>query len=478
FIVLECIDHEEENADIVQKLREDRFILIDRDWEDITSLKKCGIPARMFSKEVHVFALSEAYNKNVKVTLGLMAQAKKDRIAEDKLHFYISTSEEGIEKIFETTNLENGTSYEFKVFKLADITARQLFQTYPIHDYIDVDTTTARATSDFNLFIAGLGETSVEILRKSIYLGQFIGGSYRAVVADEDMSRKKGLLFNQYPELKTHYQIETYESQPGSEAFFEVLERNIKGLRYIVVALENDRRNIETAVEIQRLVKRAQIEKDVLIAVHIRKHEEFEHLEGTDILPNVRFFGRSSELFTESIIINESMDRMSRKMNALFNEIYHIKPADNWGTLDAFTKESNRSAAANFATKLHLLGLEMVERGKADERQVSDRKRVDLRDYLTGERLFNLGMQEHLRWNAFHFASGWTTWQLKDTGDSKKAKDLKNKRHACLVTWDELLEVTRHFNQNPSYQDLDFEQVKNIPMILESVGYDVLERED
>jgi hypothetical protein len=165
------------------------------------------------------------------------------------------------------------------------------------------------------------------------------------------------------------------------------------------------------------------------------------------------------------------MDSMARKMNALFNSLYNIEPADNWRDLDVFTKESNRSAASNIATKLRLLNLGMREKTGDNNRPA-----VNLSEYLTGERLENLSKQEHLRWNAFHFASGWVTWPLNQTGNAKKAKDLINRRHACLVSWEELEEVTLRFNQIPSYQDLDREQVKNIPMIIEHAGYEVYER--
>jgi hypothetical protein len=159
------------------------------------------------------------------------------------------------------------------------------------------------------------------------------------------------------------------------------------------------------------------------------------------------------------------MDKMARTMNALFNRIYHVEPADNWFELDEFTRESNRSAAMNIRTKLRLLGLDMAEAGK------SGKQPVRLEEYLQGIRLENLARQEHLRWNAFFFASGWTTWELSDTAGAAKAKDPANKRHACLVPWERLAEVTRRFNQEPSFEELDFMQVRNIPLILEASGY-------
>jgi len=471
FIVVESLRDGEEDGDLLIKLREDRFILIDAVWQDLTGINKLHIPRRLLNGELHIFALSNDESKNARVILSLLKQAQKDGMNEEKLKFYVNTTDEYAEKYFEKVNKENDTDFEVKTFSIPDITARQLFETYPIHDYLPLDTESAKALSGFTIFIAGLGPVGMEVLRKSIYMGQFTGGDYRTIITDGEMTKKRGFLFNKYPGLRGNYRIETHEAMPGSEEFYQVLGININTINYIVIALDNDKLNIETAVEIQRLVNRNRTGKKPVIAVHITKDEDYEHLEKSMMLPDVRFFGRCADIFTESIIINETMDSMARKINALYNSLYNIEPADNWRDLDAFTKESNRSAASNIATKLRLLNLEMKEKNGDD-----DRTAVNLSEYLTGERLENLSKQEHLRWNAFHFASGWVTWPLDQVGDARKAKDTINRRHACLVSWEELEDVTRRFNQTPSYQELDRQQVKNIPVILEHAGYEVYER--
>ena len=480
YIVVESLQDGEEDGNLMLMLREDPFILIDTVWQDLQSLKKLHLPKRLLNKEMYIFALSNDGNKNVKAILNLLNNAQRDKLYDTKTTIYINTTDESAERYFEEINKKMNVNFEFKAFNVPDLSARQLFETYPIHDYLPMDIKSAKALSGFTIFLAGFGPVGVEILRKSIYLGQFIGGNYRAIITDGEMARKKGMLFNKYPGIKNNYLLETLDSLPGSEEFYDVIEKNIASINYIVVELGNDRLNIEAAIEIQRIVKRNNVNKKPIIAVYIASDEDFDYLKSSSLLPDVRFFGRLTDIFTESIIINEAMDKMARKMNALFNSIYNIEPADNWLSLDGFTKESNRSAASNIATKLRLLGLEMKERSdnKYPNKDQNNRKEpVRLMDYLTGEKLDNLAKQEHLRWNAFHFASGWVTWPLSQVNQATKAKDLVNRRHACLVSWEELDDVTQRFNQNPTYQQLDYEQVKNIPSILDYTGYDVFEIE-
>ena len=353
-----------------------------------------------------------------------------------------------------------------RTFSIPDLMARQLFETHPIHSYMPLDTESAKALSGFTIFLAGLGPEGVEILRKSIYLGQFEGGNYRAIITDGEMAKKRGYLFNKYPGLRNNYQIETHEAEPGSEEFYGALESNVSTINYIVLALDDDKLNIDTAIEIQRLINRSQNHKNPIIAVHITNNEDYEYLEKSQQLQ----CKISEDTLTSSEnIINVNYGYNSKKNERSFNSIYNISLL--MVEILIRLQKSNRSAASNIATKLRLLNLEMEEKSEENAKSA-----VNLNDYLEGERLENLSKQEHLRWNAFHFASGWVTWPLNQTKDAKKAKDIINRRHACLVSWDELEEVTLRFNQNPTYKQLDREQVKNIPMIIEHAGYVVIEK--
>ncbi len=471
-IVVENIpnDQDEDDNTLITRIRENQCILIDQDAEDI-SLRKLGLPKRFYKKRLSFFILFDQDSKNAKTGVSVIEQIGKAKVPQGYVTLYIQTLSGEINRILDKAMKENHVAVEVKTFSVPDLTARQLMESHPVYETIALDTGKAMAASDFAMLIAGFGQTGEEVLRKAIYSGQFIGSHFKAVVVDQSMSSKIGVFYNRYPGLRSNYDISFNEAHTGSEAFYDLLIQYGPSLNYIVICLGDDKTNLETALEIQRMIQRKLINQNALVAVHVLMRHEFAHLMDSEEFANIRFFGCMDDIYSESIIINESMDRMARKMNAMFNEIYHVEPADNWGTLDAFTKESNRSAAMNIRTKLRLLGLSMAEKGKTDQKPV----RLDA--YLEGVRLDNLAQQEHLRWNAFHFASGWVTWELHETGQATRAKDLKSKRHACLVSWQDLKAVTARFNQKPSYEELDYEQVRHIPEILEYAGYEVYEND-
>lgn len=98
-----------------------------------------------------------------------------------------------------------------------------------------------------------------------------------------------------------------------------------------------------------------------------------------------------------------------------------------------------------------------------------------LKEYLGEKRLRNLAMCEHLRWNAFHFASGWRTWKLVEIDGESKPKDAIHKRHACLVDWDALRDVANAFGRDDPeyYQYLDVDQILHIPYVIREAGYTI-----
>lgn len=472
-IVIEGLKQSSEEEEVlVKKIRENQCILIDRNAREVESLKQLKLPSRCYQKPIHFFLFSERENVNIEIAINLIRNIQKEKIPVSRLTLYILSSSENTGQILDQVKRDSGASIDFKIFSIPDLAARQLMETCPIYETMALDTEEAMVHSDFTLFLAGFGRMGVEVLRKALYNGQFHGGKFKAVVTDSAMNSREGIFNNRYSAIQNNYDIQFVQADPGSSAFYDLLMRHIREINYVVVCLEDDRLSVETALEIQRLLKRNGGGRKVTIAVQVSQSEEISRYQENALLPDIRIFGRISDIFTESIIINESMDKMARTMNTLFNRIYHVEPEDNWFALDEFTKESNRSAAMNIRTKLRLLGLDMAEA------KTCGRQPVHLEDYLKGRRLENLAKQEHMRWNAFHFASGWTTWELSETGGAQKAKDAANKRHACLVPWEKLAGVTRRFNQSPSFEELDFMQVRNIPQILEASGYIVHKAED
>ena len=85
FIVVESLQDGEEDGDLLLKLREDRFILIDAVWQDLTGMK-AAYSKRLLNRELHIFALSSNESINARVILAFLKQAQTGKWMKTKLN--------------------------------------------------------------------------------------------------------------------------------------------------------------------------------------------------------------------------------------------------------------------------------------------------------------------------------------------------------------------------------------------------------
>ena len=119
-------------------------------------------------------------------------------------------------------------------------------------------------------------------------------------------------------------------------------------------------------------------------------------------------------VYDYDVIVNFSLDKEAKELNAEYERNYGkgksgavIDAGAEWMKLSEFHRQSNRSQAINIPSKKHL--------------------------HSIGVSLEQLAIEEHLRWNAFHYVNGWT---YGSGADGKK--EVKKKLHPCLVPYDEL----------------------------------------
>jgi len=102
-------------------------------------------------------------------------------------------------------------------------------------------------------------------------------------------------------------------------------------------------------------------------------------------------------------------------------------------------KNSNRAYAGFMGAFLYILGLDCKtkDEGATEEETLSEE---EFRNIFAENPVLqeNLGKTEHLRWNSFHYASGWVKKPMNEITGQKPRADEINKVHPCLVPWEEL----------------------------------------
>jgi hypothetical protein len=236
----------------------------------------------------------------------------------------------------------------------------------------------------------------------------------------------------------------------GSD-FTRLVESHARDLRYVVFALGD----MTLALEMKRLLL-----------------EQFSRVGLAHPITHVMADAGDETLYEERWILDQDADRMAIAVNHVYSGSGDAQA--QWSEADAFSQDSSRASADFIPAMLDLAGL-------TPEQALG-------RDTLTDDPVLaeTLSRTEHLRWNAFHVAMGYTPMPLTEmekraetlaaAGQSPQGcrKDAARKQHACLVPWDELDAVSDAYNRACGLEGSnarDFKQsdrdiVRSVPVCL------------
>ena len=237
------------------------------------------------------------------------------------------------------------------------------------------------------------------------------------------------------------------------------------GYHYIVVALGSDYLNIDVANKIKDLINEWNI-KNVNIFVRIGEIDNSEMAKKLLNDEHIHVFGEYERVVSDfSHIILEKYTNMSIYRNFIYEKEHDVKNIDllirdskiNWFTKrNRIERDSNIYACLSIRSKLHLLGLDIVDK---DNKIKGLEKEEYLKIYLEGKSLeykddkvvygldyepskrSSLAEMEHYRWNAFMIMNGFTPASLEKiktevdiNNKLTKGKNYAMRRHGNLTT--------------------------------------------
>ncbi len=336
-----------------------------------------------------------------------------------------------------------------RVFDKAELLARLLMQKYPICDAISFDEN-AKATCDTNVLLIGFGRKGQELIEKIIINGQFEGSNFKVKVFDPSGRNTDGFFRTRFANLLENYDVSFDNHDGRSRELAQYLEENIEKIRYIAIAVGDDKTGREIAMNILEFMRGKGVKLPVYQCLNnsvaryeLNKLVEIHSLDDADVL------------------YGGEMDDLAKRLNHYYvNNSSSVEK--NWADCRYFDRMSSRASADYLTALLTRLSLD-----KAKE--------------LSPEILENLAKSEHLRWCAFYYASGYNrmdTNEFKAKGQKilednafNMSKDITNKKHACLVDWeglDELSEIESSFTgKEVNYKQKDRNNVLVIKKLLQ-----------
>lgn len=399
---------------------------------DVKFLKRLAV--KRGKDKFRLCALSKNIDDNLAYAVKMLEALKKANIRPEQTEVVLYGHEEHNGEMLQAIGDKYGYG-TVRVFDKAELLSRLLMQKYPICDAISFDEN-GRATCDANILLVGFGRKGQELIEKIIINGQFEGSNFKVKVFDPSGKSTDGFFRTRFATLLDNYDISLENHDGRSRELAKYLEENIDRLRYIAIAVGEDKTGREIAMNILEFMRGRgvnlpvyQLASNAVLKYELNKLVESHSLDDADIL------------------YGGDMDNLAKKINHYYVN-NNASAKKNWADCRYFDRMGSRASADYLAPLLKRLG---ISEGKE----------------LTPEMLENLAKSEHRRWNAFYYANGYRTMDL-ETFKSRAAlletdpkarisKDSEKKLHVCLVDWEELDEISE-IESRLTGKEVDYKQ--------------------
>ncbi len=408
--------------------------------------------------QTHIFCISDEEDTNIADAISIIDSIGNynNPSIENSTNLHIRLYSNDIRESFEEYVRISRINVEYNIFSDAELIAYDLVTEYPPIDLMAIDVDTGTVVDNYEVMIVGFDRKGQAALRKMIEFGQFVGSTFKATIVDKNINQKRGSFEALYPALEGNYNLNYIQTFVGERQFFELLKRESRTLKQIVIALGNDSLNIQTAIEINKLLSQFG-ENEAQILVVVSSDKNYNYIHSSQDLNAIHCIGQQTKIFTEDNVVKGAVSLQARRINEYYRQNNPSKP--EWRNLEYIKKESNISVAIHAYTKMRLMGL-------SDEklRSFDSAERYKLWLEESPSRLDNLARSEHLRWNASYFTRGWQRWELSQIpSDNKNGQDHIRKLHCCLVDWELLPEVDKWAGQEiGAYQGYDYDNTFNL----------------
>lgn len=361
------------------------------------------------------------------------------------------------QKLF--TQVDVKAPFLTKIVNPHRLIAEKLLEEYPLYQHYETQLRDEYG-EPLHLLFLGFDETNQQIALEAMERGHFLTRKkLQITILDENPNKLQNYWFRYYPNSSKVADFHFKEFDLLVDHLTNWIEQSQDRYTHVFISHEDDLNSLLEGINLSKKIKEIPIYINVqdygLISYHIDSNTaDFSH---------VHCFGYLDDVLNKNYFINEDLDAFAK----LYHQNYQKSRGLNtsWEKLNHFTKESNRSQAKHAYTKLMLLELTSDSRDESGLKRKTDPMTEEEFLQYVSQRLEPLAEIEHRRWNAFHYLRGWN--QLENpTKDMLKVPELK--QHACLVSWEELDELSNLAEID--YKQYDRESYLNLYKLFHAFG--------
>lgn len=455
------------------------------------------------SDSVRIFFLSDNENENIQSLINIQEDKVFTHLVNKRIDIYCHARRNETNMAFEKIEFNKDVGLSIHIVDSSYLAVRWLKQ-QPEFLPVNYVAPNKNGTVDtpFKAMLIGFGEIGQEVLSYIYEFGAFPDSNHQrspfcCYVVDRKMNELRNDFYLKHPALLEHQEevilTDSCDIKPKYDTW---LRDNIKSVNYLVIAIGSDEGNTRMAIDLYELTlkNRSQME-NFTIFVHISQQRQTMFLakimENYSIpCNNIVPFGELSEIFCYDNIILDEVYNNALRYNEIYEKAYMAfdKVRDEEKVITVTTQEptmgklfknrrvenQNISNWLHAETKFRLLGLSgAIIQHLFNSDNLTDQERKikeeieaicyyshsdmpdasekflypkDLNGLSVGsieEKMYNIALCEHLRWNAAHEMMGYTK-------GAKKSEI--HKEHPCLDDWNNLPKFKHPYDM----RDLDF----------------------
>lgn len=345
----------------------------------------------------------------------------------------------------------------FRLFNTEGITAAELLRRFPPERHVPLK----QQENGVHVVLIGGGNfavaLAVQMAEQCHYWREQIGGAEfspaRLTIVDAQAESILQSLRWLCPAIDRLLELGSLPIAPESpDALNRLLAAGGSPISQFYVSLANEISTLAVATRLAQAADAANpaARRSIVAVTPARLHRidpvAWNHSAATDVM-------ESYESCQDEVIIGGVRDLMARVAHERYlrtalgqGRQMETRPAlYPWEHLSEFLRDSNRQQVAHIATKLRVLGWEIVANPTEEERVANP--------VIPDERLEQLADMEHRRWMAFHLMRGWIYAPVRND---------TNREHDCLVAYADLSDDIKEY---------DREAVRNMAAICHEAGF-------
>lgn len=418
--VIFCAVDDETDAKLKEKAEEIDAIIFKK---EITSV---NFKLRNSEKQLHFFAINENEAENVAAALDLIEKYKN----EGNTHLHAFTT--GISGELQLAAVNKGSMKVRRIDSTRSVINRILYDEG--HKLFEGAKPMENGEKKITAVVVGLGSYGMGMVKSLAWYGQMYGYKIEINGFDKDKMAFDRLSVD-CPELVDEkyngvyvkgegcYSINIHsEVDTGTKKFADRIAA-IKDATYVLVALGNDEKNIETAAYLRMLFERNGAKPVIQAIVYDsdkkRALSDIKNYRGQSY--NIDFIGDLEYIYSENVILDSELERDALER--------HLK----WGKEQEFW-DYEYNYRSSIATAIHF-------KARKECNIVGMNKTTD---QLTTEERDALEALEHMRWNVYMRSEGY----VFSGSQNKSSRNDLGKMHHDLVDFEKLDDATKRKDSN------------------------------